>query len=430
MKSDSDRCCRQLPNAPAWVMHALGPREARRFTAHLARCAQCAAEVRATRGTLDMIDATSPASPHPELTDRILHAVAAEAARPPEGRRPAFTLALGGAVAAAVAGLIGLVFWRQATIRQTESIAQLAGNMNAQMRQAADWIAAQQEADGTWHPSRTGGNDVYLPALTGLALLALQRQAPATHAGAIERAVASLVAMQNESGAFCRTPGAQRYNHAFAAYALLSLPDGLLRTPAVQAACNRAIDYAQRTQTPQGAWDYTDDGSGNTALSTWQLAVLMQARLRGWPDDQGHLRRGLAWLRQQTDGHAFGYRIPGAPLAGRSGLTLTAMAASTLLEAARTYPALQPEAVAAVSALNTLRGDVVTESEDYYRDYFLARVSEQQTDHVLMAEVCTRLARLGDTVPGGGVRWSATDAWGRSGGDLYATSMAVLSRRF
>ena len=187
--------------------------------------------------------------------------------------------------------------------------------------------------------------------------------------GAIERAVASLVAMQNESGAFCRTPGAQRYNHAFAAYALLSLPDGLLRTPAVQAACNRAIDYAQRTQTPQGAWDYTDDGSGNTALSTWQLAVLMQARLRGWPDDEGHLRRGLAWLRQQTDGHAFGYRTAGAPLAGRSGVTLTAMAASTLLEAARTYPTLQPEAVAAVSALNTLRDDVDVDSEDYYRDY-------------------------------------------------------------
>ena len=429
MKPESDRRCRQLPNAPAWVMHALGPREARRFTAHLAHCAQCAAEVRATRGTLDMIHATSPAAPQPELTARILRAVAADETRPQDGRRSSFTLAVYGAVAAAVVFLIGLVVWRQATIRQAESIVQLAGSMDFQMRQAADWIAAQQEPDGTWYPSRTGGNDAYRPALTGLSLLALQRQAPETHAGAIERAVTALVALQIESGAFCRTPGAQRYNHAFAAYALLSLPDAMLRTPAVQAACNRAIAYAQRTQTSQGAWDYTDDGSGNTALSAWQLAVLLQARLRGWPDHQGHLRRGLAWLRQQTDGHAFGYRSPGTPLAGGSGLTLTAMAASTLLEAALTFPTLQPEAVAAVSALNTLREDIVVESEDYYRDYFLAKVSEQQADHGLMAEVCTRLARRGDPVPGG-VRWSATDAWGRAGGDLYATSMAVLSRRF
>jgi hypothetical protein len=418
--------CPRRADAAAWALGRLDGRAAR----HLARCAECAAEAKAVRETVRRVRAVPLREPSPGLTARIMQALpAAEAAR------PRFRFAFHPVRAAAAAALLLALGVAILTIprvqhrRQTAAVAHRQ-RLDRQAGEAAVWIAAQQEADGTWRPSRTGGNDAYRPAVTALAILALQQQAPEAQYGAIRRGVSALVAMQTAEGAFCRTSGARLYNHAFAANALFALPERLAREPAVRTARERALAFSLAAQNPQGAWDYTAEGPGNTALSIWQIALLTQARGQGWNDDRGHLRRSLAWLQRQSDGRTFGYRQAGVlPPGGAGGLTLTAMAAATLLDAARAYPALLPAAETAADALRHLRFRDEATVPDYYRDYFLARVSAGIADQHALDEIQARLARAPAIGGAGAAHWVANDAWRQAGGDLYATSLALLSPR-
>lgn len=428
MTSEQPKTCRRRADAAAWALGAMDAQASARFQTHLSACPVCAAEVAATTATVSALRAVPTRDPGADLTARILRAIPGEAARPTPVLRLAFTPARL-AMAASLAVLLGLYVYSRIGTHNAETAAQRAMALDRHTRAAADWIAGQQETDGTWQPSRTGGNDAYRPALTALSLLALQQQAPAHYAGAIQRGIVALVAMQTDEGAFCRTKGARLYNHAFASYALLAMPPALARSPAVQTARERAIAFSLSMQNAQGGWDYDREGPGNTALTVWQIALLTQARAQGWQDSQGHLRRGLAWLQQQSNGHEFGYRAPGVPASGQAGITLSAMATATLLDAARTYPALQPAADAAASLLRTLRAKQDATREDYYRDYFLARVSTRMDDRQTLEEISERLSTQCVTTGKGGARWLADDGWRTTGGDLYATTMAVLIQR-
>ena len=287
--------------------------------------------------------------PSPGLTGRIMEAVANEAAR--ERRRALWLRA-----AAAVAGIaavitVSLQGWTpEPGAPGSGPEAAQASNPAAE---AADWLVTQQCPDGTWSPAQTGGNEAFRPALTALAMMALQRHAPERHAAAIARAKAALEALQTDDGAFGQTPSAKLYNHSFATFALLSLAnengDGL--TPALR----RAIAFSLRSQNHLGSWDYPPRETGNSALTVWQLGILMQARKSGWSDDAGQLRRGLAWLRRQGHGGLLDYREDFdrryTPKAGS--VTMTAMATSTILEAAEDFPELRDTAENAVASLRT-----------------------------------------------------------------------------
>ena len=218
--------------------------------------------------------------------------------------------------------------------------------------EAADWLVAQQCPDGTWSPAQTGGNEAFRPALTALALMALQRHAPGRHAEAIARAKSALEALQTEDGAFGPAPSAKLYNHSFVTYALLSIANenGEDLTPTLQ----RAIAFSLGSQNHLGSWDYPPRETGNSALTVWQLGILMQARKAGWSDDAGQLRRGLAWLRRKGHDGLLDYREDFdrryTPKAGS--VTLTAMATSTILEAAEDFPELRDTAENAVASLH------------------------------------------------------------------------------
>ncbi|MDD5708452.1 MAG: terpene cyclase/mutase family protein, partial [Kiritimatiellae bacterium] len=360
------------------------------------------------------------AVPSAGLTARIMAALPESDAAPRSA--PAWAPALGLALAAALVAVAGYMTVSMHPPASGEGV------MAAGASDAAEWLVAQQEADGSWRPSRTGGHDAYQPAVTALALLALQCQSPDKHAAAIARGTQALLAMQAPDGSFGKAAGAKQYNHAIATYALLSL----VQRPDVpsngRAALDRAIAFTRGTQNSGGGWDYSLDGPGNTALSVWQLGVLAQAAAQGWGDADGHLRRGLAWLRGQArgDGH-FGYRQPGVPSPGCDGLTLTAMAAATLLSAARQYPELTQVAQTSIGALRRQGGAAPNATPDYYRDYFVSRAFALAADRAAAAGIARTVAarRQRDSV----VRtyWSANDRWGATGGDLYATAMAMLT---
>lgn len=293
---------------------------------------------------------------------------------------------------------------------------------------AADWLVSCQQNDGTWSPAQSGGNEAFRPALTALAMMALQRHAPGRHADAVSRAAEALAAMQQPDGSFSTSPSSKLYNHAFASYALLdfsSAHDGIYT-----ANIDKAIAFSIANQNDSGSWDYTLRDPGNTALTVWQAGFLLKAKAAGWNDSDGHLRRGLAWLRRRGHDGTFDYRETldrnYTPYSGS--LTLTAMATATLLDAAETYPELKETALNAVDALQASCERMPDYSESgHYRDYFLCKIYTSRDDteaqKLLTRQIIHNHSREMNAV----APWKAKDIWATTGGDLYATVMAMLS---
>ena len=370
----------------------------------------------------------SDVRPPSEMTGRIMEAVAAESAREKRNSR---RIRAAVAAVAGMAAVLAIAFLP--LLSSPPATAPASGDEVAQAismaEDAADWLAAQQCEDGSWSPAQTGGNETFRPALTALALMALQRHAPVRHAAAIERAAHALEAMQTPDGAFSTSPSSKLYNHAFVTFALLGLRDesdqGL--SPVLQ----RAVAFSLKSQNHFGAWDYTDQEPGNTALTVWQLGLLLRARNAGWEDDNGQLRRGLAWLKHQGRNGMFDYRSTFdqqyTPYSGS--ITLTAMATSTLLDAAVTFPELAETADNAVASLRAAYGrEEEREAADHYRDYFLCRVFHGSSDTVAERELTdTIAAQHSQTTSRVSAPWKARDVWAATGGDLYATVMAMLS---
>ncbi len=76
----SDGPCEHGADAAGWVLGALSPEEAERFAAHLDTCESCRAEVaKLTEAYERLADAAAPLTPPPELRDRVMSAVQAEA---------------------------------------------------------------------------------------------------------------------------------------------------------------------------------------------------------------------------------------------------------------------------------------------------------------------------------------------------------------
>ena len=286
--------------------------------------------------------------PSPDLTGRIMEAVANEAAGE---RRRVRWLRTAAAIAGTAAAIVVVIQVRTSALEilTPEPVAQ---HNNDPAIEAADWLVAQQCPDGTWSPAQTCGNEAFRPALTALAMMALQRHAPTRHAAAIARAKAALEALQTEDGAFGHEYSAKLYNHSFVTFALLSLNNG--KDEALSPTIRRAIAFSLSSQNHLGSWDYPPRETGNSALTVWQLGILMQARKAGWDDDNGQLRRGLSWLRRQGHEGLLDYREDFdrryTPKSGS--VTLTAMATSTILEAAEDFPELRNTAENAVASLH------------------------------------------------------------------------------
>lgn len=89
--------------------------------------------------------------------------------------------------------------------------AELEAETQAAQAKGAAWLAAQQQADGHWGLADT-------PALTGLAMWALQRTDPAAYQAAIARALVFILTSVQEDGSIWRSPALQRKGGGLANY--------------------------------------------------------------------------------------------------------------------------------------------------------------------------------------------------------------------
>jgi len=372
------------------------------------------AEATAFRTLVAHLRSLPQREPSPLLTARILAAVAAERTHHPtlSAQRPTRTPNPGPGTqdpgtppprlwrwVAAAAGLLVAVtlFNRQAAPVSIDD-------------DPVAWLAARQEADGSWLPARHGGDPAYRPALTALAALALAHDPSARFHDGVRRACDALAALQTPDGAFGGEGRVRAYNQALATCALAALApqDG----PAA-AALERAVAYSSAGQSPEGGWDYEPDSAGNAAVTAWQVRALSAAAARGVAQANVPLRKGLRWLRSAARDEGGVSYHPGAP--GRSE-GLAALAAHTLMTSGKPFDGLPALGRRLVAGLRAADGGA-----DCYRDYAMVMAFESAGEIARAEAVRQDMRRR--------LQANAPDPWEPIGGALYTRAFTALAAR-
>ena len=367
-------------------MNELSPADAAAFSAFVGR-----------------LRAAPEREPSAGLTDRILAAVDAERGR----NRRRFRVPSpwwGTALAASLAIALSLLSVYQHLTR----VAARAGQPDGYA-----WLAASQESDGTWSPSKHGGAEAYRPALTALSALALDR-APGGFAPQIQRACDALVALQGADGAFGGEGRARLYNHAITTFALATLCP---KHPALKPALDRALVFVGAQQTVQGGWDYEPGSEGNAAVTAWQVRALACAEEQGFAAASVPLRKGLRWLRSaaRDDGSIAYHRGSSACSAG-----LTALAAYTLITAGKQFPGL-PELGRQVAGSLSAAPEKAAVA-DCYCDYAKALAFES-------AGAAARAETVRQRMQSQQKAAAQPDQWEAVGGRLYTTALTALATK-
>ncbi len=166
--------------------------------------------------------------------------------------------------------------------------------------------------------SRTGAFSERFPvavnALAGLAFLAAGYNGQVgPYTGSFDRCVTHLLSLQQTSGYF--TDGQSRmYGHGFATlfiaelYGMDDQRDATLRDALV-----RAVRLIERSQSPDGGWDYEPipaSGSGDTSITVCQTMALRAARNLGIAVDPVVIGRAKGFiLKAQSSDGGFYYRL-------------------------------------------------------------------------------------------------------------------------
>ncbi len=184
---------------------------------------------------------------------------------------------------------------------------------------ALRWLAAHQDADGSWdtdefmkHDTQGiacdgPGNPVHDVGVTGLAMLAFLGDGSTLRSGRyrenLKRATAWLRDQQDPKSGLLGAPSSNEfvYDHAIATLALVEAY-GLSDYRLLRDNAQRAIDYLEYHRNPYGAWRYQPrDGDNDTSVTGWCLLAYASAKHFDLTVNQSAITLGVTWLEQMTD---------------------------------------------------------------------------------------------------------------------------------
>lgn len=152
-----------------------------------------------------------------------------------------------------------------------------------------EWLARYQQRDGTWSltgPYPNGGSNENRCAATAMALLAFQG-AGNTHLQGpfktnVSRGIAALLKMQNREGGFYEgnMERHRQYSQGQATIAVCELY-GMSQDPKLLSPAQLAVDYAVRTQSPEGGWRYEPGVDADLSVTGWFVMALQSALMAG-----------------------------------------------------------------------------------------------------------------------------------------------------
>lgn len=324
-----------------------------------------------------------------------------------------------------------------------------------------DWLVRHQDESGAWrsahYPARCtdeacsgSGEDLHDVGLTGLVTLAFLGAGEPSDSGqyeeTVDRALAFLVAGQDEKGLFQRTDSSRWiYDHLVATLAVTEAY-GMCGDESLGRSARAGVRVIQEAQNPYLGWRYgIRDGDNDTSVTSWALITLRIAREAGIEVDPDAIRGGVAWLDKMLEPQwgRVGYQRRGGQSVREEGPaeafprdfdeTLTAMALSARLIAS--YPSRYQESLQ--PSLDRIgKCDVNTDPEDHEANFlewhFVSLARYLWSDDVWkpwakMLDADLLPVQVTDRKSCAKGSWFLEDPWNAYGGRVYATSLAVLT---
>jgi hypothetical protein len=336
------------------------------------------------------------------------------------------------------------------SLRATKSRLAVARNRGGSIHteraveKALDWLAANQEADGSWSPSshgagredrifghnRDGAGGNAETGISGLATLAFlgagntHLQGP--HAQTIDKAIKYLTKRQKSNGDLSGDAKlfARMYCHSMA---LLALSEALAITgdSKLLAIVQKGVDFSVAAQNKNGGgWRYQPGDSGDMSQFGWQVMALKSARLGGAYVPEATFEQMEHFLASCSSGIGGGlasYRPRQRPSA--------TMTAEALL--CRYFLNVRPTEAGLIEAKRMVMRELPNRSHVnlYYWYYgtlamYHAGGDEWQKWNAAMKEALLPMQQMNGQQAGS---WAPVGMWGGYGGRVYSTATAALS---
>lgn len=293
------------------------------------------------------------------------------------------------------------------------------------------WLKRNQKKDGSWSmrgPYSDGGFSENQTAATAMALLAFlgdgNTHQSGEYAEQVEKGMKFLLSKQDRSGFFARGTRAHEkmYAQAQATIAICELY-GMTKDSWLRPRAQLALDFAMKSQSPEGGWRYEPKFDSDTSVTGWFVMALESGRAGGLEVNISVLLKVNSYLDTAAsfDDAAYGYQARGTPS--------PAMTAEGLL--CRQYISWTREHLPLIRGIEALLTDAPFDmsDRDVYYWYYATQVLHhyggspwRRWNEVMRVELPKAQVKKGRE---DGSWAPQMDRWGRNSGRLYTTCMSL-----
>jgi hypothetical protein len=200
------------------------------------------------------------------------------------------------------------LFFSASVFAQDKKRGQIDDDVKKATAKALEWLAGQQNKDGSWGDARYPNNT----AITGFALMAFMSQGHVPNQGKYGPEVAKgarfLLASARESdGYLIGSRYGNMYCHGMATLALTQL-FGMTGDDEVKKVLKRAVDLIVKSQSPDGGWRYDPQPTGSDiSVTIMQVMALRGAKDSGLHVPNKTMEKALEYINSCYDHPSGGY---------------------------------------------------------------------------------------------------------------------------
>ena len=241
-----------LQMVPSYLADELSDGDRDALEEELQRNDELRVEVEAAREVMRRLKSLPAEEVSQDLAPIVMDKVRGEATR----RSIRLRFAVAAALAATVLLTTGLQYFSPPPARQdparTPAVTDIVETPSARLN-ACQWLAKNQQRDGSWNITAHGGKKQHAAGIAGLALMAFLDQGRAFESEAV-RTADFLLSQQGDNGCIGPDGTTAMYNHGIATVALLRMEQRTTdrdRASAVE----KAVKFILRGQSKNGGWD-------------------------------------------------------------------------------------------------------------------------------------------------------------------------------
>ena len=309
------------------------------------------------------------------------------------------------------------------------------------------WLAKAQSKDGSWNAQTWGGGKPYNVGMTGLALLAFHGAGYTTQRGVfketVRRGLRWLSSHQRPDGSF---PWQTFYEQGIATMAVAE-SYAMTGDSRLKPMAQKAVHYICRTQPDHGGFRYggaVPRGEGDMSVTGWQVMAIKSAQCAETLDVPPEANeRFRTFLRNAARKYGTSAYIVSAPNAGSLAVTAVGMLCRIFTDEGGTFHDDINAAATTLLTKETDDGQAVYGGASkeltrnlYYTYYSALAMYQAGEEHWHLWRrsyydpTRTAMVRQKHDERGRYIRGSWDPAkyrWGKQGGRVYTTAMAILS---